>query len=75
MGEVKNDNEKCRSCYLVEGCMLTVEMSKRCGGPWKDEVARTDFIQEHILGIKKEKEKKPDIKSNKVNIKQNKLSK
>lgn len=42
--------------------MLTVEMSKRCGGPWKDEENRRAFIEEHILEIKKETGKKPEIK-------------
>jgi len=53
MGKSADHNEKCRRCYLVEGCMLTVAMSRMCGGPWKDEDERTDFIREHILGVKK----------------------
>ena len=55
-------SEKCKSCYLAEDCMLTVEMSKRCGGPWKDEENRRAFTEEHILEIKKETGKKPEIK-------------
>jgi hypothetical protein len=65
MSELTNKNDKCQSCYLIEGCMLSSEMSKRCGGPWKDEVERSDFIREHILGIKKEKAKMPDSKCSK----------
>lgn len=53
MGESADHNEKCRRCYLVKECMLTSEMRKMCGGPWKDEDERSDFIREHILKIKK----------------------
>jgi hypothetical protein len=48
-----NQNEKCRSCYLDEECMLTTAMAKMCGGPWRDEIERINFIREDILGIKK----------------------
>jgi len=50
---VNKKSEKCKLCYLVEGCMLTIAMSELCGGPWKDKAERADFIREHILGIKK----------------------
>ncbi len=54
MGETANQkSEKCQLCYLVEGCMLTIAMSELCGGPWKDEKDRGEFIREQILGIKK----------------------
>lgn len=53
MGESVDRNEKCQFCYFVKECMLTSGMSKRCGGPWKDEDERVDFIRENILGIKK----------------------
>lgn len=53
MGETANQNEKCQFCYLAKGCMLTIAMSKLCGGPWKDEKDRDEFIREQILGIKK----------------------
>jgi hypothetical protein len=59
MDEAENQNEKCRLCYLVKGCMLTIMMSKMCGGPWKNEDERDDFIREQILGIKNEIKKKP----------------
>lgn len=72
MGELADRNEKCQHCYYVKECMLTSVMSDRCGGPWKDEMERTDFIREHILGIKKEKAKKPDSKCSKDNIIQKK---
>lgn len=56
MNTPRRQNEKCKGCYLTEGCMLTDSMSERCGGPWKDEEERTEFIIEHILGIKRQKE-------------------
>ena len=72
MDESVNQNEKCQSCYLVEGCMLRKMSNERCGGPWKDEIERTDFIREQILEIKKEKAKKPVIKCSKDTNIQNK---
>lgn len=77
MGESANQNEKCKECYLLEGCMLIAVMSmiQMCGGPWKDEVERTNFIQEEILGIKKEKVGNSDTKGNQKAIRNTSHSK
>ena len=54
MNRSKTNDEKCKSCYLLEGCILTNAMTLLCGGPWKDEKERTIFINKEILGIKTE---------------------
>jgi len=39
---------KCKSCYWIIGCMLTLAMAKDCGGPFKDEQTRRKFIGEYF---------------------------
>ena len=46
--------DKCKSCYLVEGCMLIPKMTEYCGGPWKNEETRKIFIMKEILNKKKD---------------------
>jgi len=42
----KDKADKCRVCYWITGCMLTLAMAKDCGGPFKNEASRRTFIQE-----------------------------
>jgi hypothetical protein len=54
MNEIVNKKgENCQNCYRLKECMLTTAQSKLCGGPFKNEDDRSEFIREHILGIKK----------------------
>ncbi|MEK6653260.1 MAG: hypothetical protein AABY50_10050 [Nitrospirota bacterium] len=48
----QNKLDKCKTCYLVDSCMLTPKMTEYCGGPWKDEEERDVFIKKEILGHK-----------------------
>jgi len=38
-------SENCQTCYFIEDCILTANMKKLCGGPFKDLAARIDFIK------------------------------